>query len=276
MRRSAEEVMRATHPRSVDVGRYELVADATAMAALVERSLVAALDMDLVLGKRVNYDGTSFAAPPEQTLGIMPIASPVLTLRADRSLAGGLMTVGWDDEGVRPDDFPLIEHGIVSDYLTGREDAAGLGWWYTKRGQATRSHGCAVSWGGHPFPFIPNFSIDPSTADTSVDDLIKDVKKGVYLSGYVGVSADFGMLNVYARSDAVQEIRNGKLVGYLKNVGLQFQAKTFWKGLIALGGARSRQRVALGNPARLLYTYTVRSVPARFREVNVVNTGRTQ
>jgi hypothetical protein len=65
------------------------------------------------------------------------------------------------------------------------------------------------------------------------------------------------------------------LVGHLKDVAIQFQPLAFWKGLSAIGGADAVVTFTDGYPGAF-GCRTVRSVPARFREVNVVNTGRTQ
>jgi TldD protein len=118
-------------------------------------------------------------------------------------------------------------------------------------------------------------AVVPGRQSLTVEDMIKDVKKGIYFAGGGGAGADFGMLNAYGSGGDPQEIRDGKVVGPLKDVAIQFQTQTFWKGLVAIGGESSVESFADGNPG-LFNCRTVRSVPARFKEVNVVNTGRTQ
>jgi predicted Zn-dependent protease len=104
--------------------------------------------------------------------------------------------------------------------------------------------------------------------------MIKDVQRGIYFPDGGGVGADFGMLNAYGRGDDAQEIRNGKLGRRLKDVAIQFQTQHFWQGLTAIGGPDTVASYVEGTG---FYTCrTVRSVPARFREVNVLNTGRTR
>ncbi|HWZ57324.1 MAG TPA: metallopeptidase TldD-related protein, partial [Gemmatimonadaceae bacterium] len=138
------------------------------------------------------------------------------------------------------------------------------------------AHGVAATsrW-SEPMEATPNITVEPGTAAVTVEDLIKDVKHGIYFPGGGGASADFALLNAYGTGVGAQEIRNGKLVGHLKDVAIQFQTQAFWKGLLAIGGASSVESFPEGFPA-LFQCRTVRSVAARFREVNVVNTGRTQ
>ena len=283
MRAAADEALKesramltAAAPQSVDVGRYELVVGPEVLNGMVEGTILAALGMERALGKRAGEEGTSYAAPPEQVLGEMQIGHPLLTVRGDRTSPGGLMTVGWDDEGIAPEEFALIDHGVVTDYLAMRENASKLGWWYQKRGLPVRAHGCAAT-GGWSLPgeVTPNLTIAPGSAAITVEDMIKDVKHGIYLSGSGGANGDFGLLNAYGGASSAQEIRNGKLAGHLKDVAIQFQVQSFWKGLLALGGPSSVATFTDGF-ASLFGCRTIRSVPARFREVNVVNTGRTQ
>jgi TldD protein len=275
--RVAKELMNGVAvPRSVDVGRYELVAGPGMFWGLIAGTLIPALSMERALGRRVGLEGSTFAAPPDATLGRMRMGAPYLTVRGDRSTPGGLMNCGWDDEGVKPDDFALIEQGVLVDYLATRETAPLLGSWYHTRGMTPHAHGVATTEGGSgpPGEAVPNVTVDPGTADVTVDDMIKDVKHGIYCQGGEA-RCDFGMLTAFGALEGVQEIRNGRLVGPLKDVAIQFQIAPFWKGLVAIGGPRSVESFTEGI-AIVFLCRTVRSVPARFREVSVVNIGRRQ
>jgi TldD protein len=256
-------------PRSVDVGRYELVVSPKMFWGLIASTVLPALGMERAIGRQEGDQGTSYASPPEAALGQMRIGAPLLTVRGDRSL-NGLAATGWDDEGVKPEPFTLIEKGVVVDYLALRETVPMLSGWYGKRGLPVRAHGVGLSdqWDAVG-EAVPNITIEPGSGAVTVDDLIKDVKHGVYFSGPGGASPDFALLNAYGEGMGAQEIRNGKVVGDLQDIAIQFQTQTFWKSLVAIGGPDSVESIVGGGR-------TVRSVPARFREVNVVNTGRTQ
>lgn len=186
------------------------------------------------------------------------------------------MTCGWDDEGVAPEDFSILEQGVVVDYLALRETAPFLGAWYRRRGAPVRSHGIAATSGWwEPSETIPNIAVEPGAEHVTTEDLIKDVKHGIYFSGGGGAQGDFGMLNAYGTAGGAQEIRNGKLGRHLTDVAIQFQTQAFWKGLLGIGGSSSVTSFVEGQPG-LFTNRTVRSVPARFREVNIVNTGRSR
>jgi predicted Zn-dependent protease len=177
---------------------------------------------------------------------------------------------------VKPDAFALVDQGVVVDYLALRETASMLSAWYGSRGAPVRAHGVGMSPASQePREVAPNITIEPGPVAITVEDLIRDVKHGIYFSGGGNASPDFGLMNAYGGGTGAQEIRNGKLVGYLADIAIQFQTQAFWKGLLAVGGPSSIESfpdyLTVGG-----YYRTVRSVPARFREVNVVNTGRTR
>jgi TldD protein len=169
-----------------------------------------------------------------------------------------------------------VDGGTVVDYVAMRENASKLAAWFQKRGGTGKAHGCAATarW-SLPREATPNLTIAPGKESVTVEDMIRDVKHGIYLSGSGGASGDFGLMNAYGGGSSAQEIRNGKLAGRLSDLAIQFSVQPFWKGLVAIGGPSSVAIFTAGFP-ELFQCRTVRSVPARFREVNVINTGRTQ
>jgi TldD protein len=276
MTQAAEQAMREARlgARSVDVGRYDLVMDPSVVGAIIEKTLGEATGADRVLGKKQNGAGTSFAAPPQTALGAMQIGSSLLSLTGERSSPHGIMTVGWDDEGVKPQDVLLIDHGILNNYQTTRETAAELGWWQTKHGQPVHSVG-ATSGSGltRPREMMMNFVMSPGSDNTTAEDMIKDVKKGLYLTEYAYGGSDQQVINSSFVAGKVQEIRNGKLVGFIKDSSIQFRTQQFWKAVDAIGGAASSRSYGYGEPGD---ARTIRSVPARVRNIDVINTGRIE
>lgn len=213
LRAAAERAVEAskalTPPLSVGVGRYDLVVSGSAMGRFVAQTLGRALDAERVLGFQTNRSGTSFAAPPAQVLGQMQVASPLVTVRADRSRPHGYATVAWDDEGVPPDDFTLVEDGVVVDYLTTRETASELAESYRRRGEAVRSHGCATGAGQElPDVRLPNLTLEPGPDDLTEDDLIAGIDRGFYVEVARG-SPDHQVLNTqYMIPTAVEHLHH--------------------------------------------------------------------
>lgn len=279
--RTAEHALRvASLPvKSVDVGRYDLVLSPEVLAEVLVDTVGRALELDRAKDEKAAGAGTTYAMPPAEILGKYQLGSRILTVTADRSRPAANATVGWDEEGVKPDDFVLIDEGIVVDYVTTRRTAPTLADWYASRRQPLRSHGCATRSGSRqPMLQLPNLSIRPGPDGVAVEDLIRDVKRGFYVvrTAPGGISVDQQCINTQVAVGEAYEIRNGKLGPLMKDMALQFNAPQFWKSLNALAGpdSASVEDMQVDQIAGSLSHIGVLSVPALFRQVNVVNTGK--
>jgi len=287
LRRAAERAVaesREPPPRSVEVGRYDLVFDAPAMASLLAGTIALAVDLERALGYRANGLGTSFAAPPGEILGQYRVGSPLVTVRADRTRPHGAMTVGWDDEGVPPTgEHTLVRDGLIVDYLTTRQTAMELAAYYRARGEPLQLRGCA--WGvGQVVPRVtlPNLTLQPGKDALTVEDLIRDTKRGLFIEDIEYSTVDHQVLSgqFAIRDGRAREIRNGKLGARLRDVAIQFVTPEFWRRLDAIGGAKSvidttHLTAATIDSVIQLPFATVTAPPARVRQVNVLNIGQT-
>jgi TldD protein len=233
------------------------------------------------MGYEANYAGTSFVAPPQSVLGKLRYGPEFMNIRGDRSEIGALATTGWDDDGVAPEDFLIVRNGVFNDYQTTREQAPWLEWWYTQQGRETRSHGCsyAQSWSDVQFQRMPNVSLRPGEQDLVWDDLIAATDRGIAIVGDGSFSIDQQRYNAQFGGQLFYEVRGGKIVGMLKDVAYQIRTPEFWNSLDMIGGARSYVLCgaygdAKGQPTQS-NAVSHGCVPSRFRQVSVINTGRT-
>ena len=264
---AAEAAVLAVPSQPLAVGRYDIVVSPSIMASLVTSTLGALTSMDRAGGRQVHYRGTTFLGAPQTVLGT-PITSPLISLIADRNSPDGLASVHWDDEGVSGDAFPLIEHGTLVDYQTTRESAVALSDWYQRHGRPVRSHGCAAGGGlTAPRETLPNLTITPGPSSTSVHDLISGIAHGFYFSEQGSTSLDDQLLRGQLNAASVQEIRNGHLVGYVRDAVIEFRTPDLWKSLDAIGGQESQQSTTTTGSC------TVRAVPGRFRQIAISNSG---
>lgn len=274
----------------VEAGRYDLVLSPAAVADILVVTLFEATNAERAFGYMTNGAGTSFAAPPGDILGKYQVGSPLLTVRADRSRPRGAATTGWDEEGVKPEDYTLVQDGIIVDYQTTRQTAAELAGWYRGRGEPVRSHGVARGTGVRvPSVQVPNLTVVPDKGSTTVEDMIAQTRRGFYVEGrpyglpdQQVISAQFAVWDNGPGQKGVRQIVNGKLGGYVKHFAFQCFTPQFWKSLDALGGTSSAQVLTLDtDPAADLDITqpfpcsTGEVVPARFRQVNVLNIGTT-
>jgi TldD protein len=279
--RWAEEAVQKLAAKPVEEGRYDLVLDPTHLWLTIHESIAHPTELDRAMGYEANYAGTSFVAPPEAVLGKLRYGPEFMNVRGDRSQPGSLAATGWDDDGVAPDEFYIIRNGVFNDYQTTREQALWLDWWYTQRGLETRSHGCsyAQSWADVQFQRMPNVSLMPGEQDLGWDDLIAATDRGIAIVGDGSFSIDQQRYNAQFGGQLFHEIRGGKIVGMLKDVAYQMRTPEFWNSLAMIGGQRSYQLGgafgdAKGQPSQS-NAISHGCVPSKFRQVSVINTGRT-
>ncbi|PYP79160.1 MAG: TldD/PmbA family protein [Gemmatimonadetes bacterium] len=275
-----EEAAAKLKAKPVDVGRYDLVLHPSNLWLTIHESIGHPTELDRAMGYEANYAGTSFLAPPEKMLGKFKYGPTIMNIQGDRSQAGALSTIGYDDDGVKPEDFLIIKNGVFSDYQTTREQATWLKWWYDKHGAATRSHGCSYSqgWADVQFQRMPNVSLLPGTKEQGWDDLIAATDRGIAIIGDGSFSIDQQRYNAQFGGQLFYEIRGGKIVGMLKDVAYQIRTPEFWNSLDMLGGKKSYElggafNDGKGQPGQS-NAVSHGSVPARFSQVNVINTGR--
>jgi TldD protein len=139
------------------------------------------------------------------------VASPLVTVVDDPTLAGSRGSINVDDEGDVPREHRLIEGGVLRGYMHDRISAAHFG---RKRSGSGRRE----SFREIPMPRMTNTLM--AAGDDSPDDIIASVKRGIYARKFSG-----GQVNI-SNGDFVFSltegylIENGKLTAPLKGVNL--------------------------------------------------------
>lgn len=268
------------HPLPVkpfEIGRYDTVLSASAMATLVAATFGPATQLDRALGYEANVSGTSYLGPDPFALLGTRIASPLVTVTSDRTTPTAVATVKWDDEGVRAEDFPLVTKGILVDYQTTREQAAWLAPWYQKQGWPIRSHGCAGAEDAlaPTIQHTPNLILQPGADAHDFEQLIEGMDHGLAVQG-LDPRMDFQVATGHADVNEILEVRRGKPVARLTgNAQLLFRSTELWKNVEAVGGAQSLRWAITGNsrksePAQTT-AFSVAAVPARIKQLAFID-----
>lgn len=191
-RQWGEEAAEKLKAKPVEVGRYDLVLHPSHLWLTIHESIGHPTELDRAMGYEANYAGTSFVAPPEKVLGNLKYGPEFMNIQGDRTQEGGCATIGWDDDGVKPESFLIIKDGIFHDYQTSREQAPWLDWYYRKIGEPVRSHGCcnADNWSSVQFQRMPNVSLLPGQRDLSWQDVIASTDNGIAIIGDGSFSID--------------------------------------------------------------------------------------
>jgi TldD protein len=269
---AASDVDQKLKAPSVEPGKYDLVLDPSHLWLTIHESVAHPTELDRVLGYEANYAGTSFLSLDKLHSGHFQFGSKLVNIVADKLQPGSLGAVGYDDEGVQCKKWDLIKDGVLVNFQAIRDQAHILG--------LKESQGCcyAQSWSDVQFQRMPNVSLQPGKDGLSVDDMIKNVARGIYIVGDGSFSIDQQRYNFQFGGQQFYEIKEGKITGMLKDVAYQATNQEFWNSCVAiadkrdyrLGGAFNDGK---GQPSQS-NAVSHGSATARFNGVNVINTAR--
>ncbi|MGO9921064.1 MAG: TldD/PmbA family protein [Isosphaeraceae bacterium] len=266
--RVGEEAVAHLKAPSVSPGVMDLVLLPTHLGLTIHESIGHSTELDRALGFEANYAGTSFLTPDK--LGKFKVGAEIVNFFGDRTRPESLSTCGYDDDGVKTRQFPIIKAGIFVGYQTIRDQAHLIG--------QTESMGCcyADSYASVPFQRMPNVWLEPAAKPVSLEDLIAGVDHGILIDGRGSYSIDQQRYNFQFGGDAFWEIKGGKVRGMISDVAYQSRTPDFWSRCDAIGGQSLWENVGLnadgkGQPGQI-NAMSHGCAPARFRQINVLRT----
>jgi PmbA protein len=149
-----------------------------------------------------------------------------LSLWDDATVAYGVGSYPFDDEGVPSQRLPLVTNGVVANFLYDLQTAALAGTHSTGNGQRAG--------GGFPSPAISSLIL--GRGDASFQAMVKDMKEGLIVEEVMGaeqgniLGGDFGgnVLLGY-------KVENGEIVGRVKDTMIAGNVYQVLKELLGIG-----------------------------------------
>ncbi len=243
-------------------GYMDIVISGDQMALQVHESLGHPAELDRVFGMEASYAGTSFLTP--EKLGKFEYGSKIVNITADATIPHALGGFKYDDEGVKAQRVYLVKDGIFVGYLTSRETAHRVG---------LKPMGAMRADGWNRIPLIRMTSINLEPGDLSFEDLIKDIKDGIYVETNKSWSIDDKRLNFQFGCEIGWEIKDGKLGEMIKNPTYTGITYEFWRSCDGIGNKDlwhvwGLPNCGKGEPTQIMQVSHGTS-PARFRNVRV-------
>ncbi len=266
---AAEAIEKLYAPKGPSGICSTLILKPTNLWLTIHESVGHPTELDRVYGYEANFAGTSFATTDK--LGKLQYAAPWVNFKCDRTQPGGRGTAGYDDEGVKAQEWYVVKDGILVDYLTDRETAYRLG-----RGSSNGS-AFADSWASVPMVRIPNLGLEPGAEGGShtatLEEMIADTEDGILIDGIGSYSIDQQRRNFQFGGDAFWKVEKGKIVGMLKDVTYHSMTTDFWNRVDAIAPASERQQCGTnmcgkGEPMQVAQM-THACVPVRVRDIQI-------
>jgi TldD protein len=265
-RRWAEEAVQKCKADDGPEGVMDLVLDPMNLSLTMHESVGHPTELDRILGWEANMAGRSFVRPED--VGSLRYGSDAVNFTVDNTLAGGVGSWFYDDDGVEMQRFSLVRKGVLVGLSCTRETAPLVGW--------SRSTGCCRSDGFDHFPInrIPNLYLEPGPdPQVTPEDLIAGVERGVYVEGMGSFSIDQMRNNFQFGGDLFWMIEGGRKTRPLKKVTYHAQTRQFWGSCDGLAGRpywkqHGVMNCGKGEPMQVMYMSHGASF-ARFRGIQV-------
>lgn len=243
-------------------GTTDLILGPEQLALQIHESVGHATELDRILGWEAAFAGTSFL--DLGGLGSFRYGSELMNITADATLAGGLGTFGYDDEGTPAQRVDIVRDGRWVGVLSGR-DSAGLA------GVAPGGMVRAESWNRLPMVRMTNVGMVPGS-DT-LDDMIAATDDGILMETNRSWSIDDRRLNFQFGCEVAYQVRNGRRGRLLRNPTYTGITPRFWGAMDMVGSSGEAQlwgtpNCGKGQPMQIGFTGHP-AVPARFRQVRV-------
>jgi TldD protein len=245
----AAKAVRLLGARAPPAGKFKVVVHPTLCATLLHEAIGHPLEADLAMS------GGGFGGQMDKL-----VSSELITIFDDGRVQGGLGYFGFDDEGVECKHTVLIQNGVLKSFMHDRTSASVSG---------AKPTGNAHAWDYSVEPLIrqTNIGIDPG--DWSKEEMIQDVKEGLFLEGTFGGQADANADFTFGFQSA-SWIRNGELAEELRGANVAGNAIEVFKTADAVGKQVLLRPGACG---KFQFAVQGRVVPAVRCEMVVGGTG---
>jgi TldD protein len=210
----AEKAVRLLKAKKPPSGRFRVVINPNLCATLLHEAIGHPLEADIAMG------GGGFA----DQIGKL-VSSRLITIYDDGRVPGGLGYSPFDDEGVECKHTVLIERGVLRSFMHDRTSAALA---------SASPTGNAHAWDYSVEPLIRQTNIGIETGDCSLEELIEEVKEGLFLEGTFGGQADANADFTFGFQNA-RWIRQGELAEELRGANVAGNAIEVFKTVDAVG-----------------------------------------
>jgi TldD protein len=259
---TAAEAARLLDAAPCPEGRTTLVLGPYLMMLQIHESIGHPLELDRVLGDEKGFAGASFATPDR--LGTR-YGSDLMNVVVDPTMDGALGSYGFDDEGTAAARRPVIERGILVDYLSSRESA-------TRLGKDSTASMRTVGWKHKPIVRMSNLTLLPGSS--SFEEIVAGTEDGLYLEHTTSGSIDDNRLDFQFAAEVGRRIKGGVLTDELvRRPSYAGRTPEFWASMDALGDVASWRcggtpSCGKGQPLQIAHV-SHGSPVARFRNVRV-------
>jgi TldD protein len=238
-----------TKAKTVKPGDMDLICGPEVTGIAAHESCGHPMEGDRILGREMSQAGRSFIYKGGPYWIGTRIGSEVVTVVDDPTVEHSYGYYAYDDEGVKAKRRYLYKNGIINEFLHNRESAAKLN---------TRSNGSSrsINYDREAIVRMANTFVLPG--DMTDEELIEDVKYGVYMKSFTEWNIDDKRFNQRYVGREAYLIENGELKHPVARPIIETTTLKFWSAVDAVSKKTEFEAATCGkgDPGQGVPVYT--------------------
>ncbi|MEM4703477.1 MAG: TldD/PmbA family protein [Candidatus Bathyarchaeia archaeon] len=238
-----------TKAKAVKAGNMDLICGPEVTGIAAHESCGHPMEGDRILGREMSQAGRSFIYKGGPYWIGTRIGSDCVTIVDDPTIAHSYGYYLYDDEGVKARRRFLYKNGVINEFLHNRESAAKLD---------TRSNGSSrsVNYDREAIVRMANTFVLPG--DMSEEELIEDVKYGVFMKSFTEWNIDDKRFNQRYVGREAYLVENGQLKHPVARPVIETTTLKFWSAVDAVSKKVEFDAAMCGkgDPAQGIPVYT--------------------
>jgi TldD protein len=180
-------------------------------------------EADRIFGREAAQAGESFI---KKGMVGHKIANEQVNIVDDPTVKGSYGFYEYDDEGVKSRRKFMVKDGVITEFMHNRETAA-------KMNLESNGSARAKKFSYEPIIRMSNTLLLPG--NYSEDEMIKDIKKGVYIKNFMEWNIDDMRFHQKYVGNEAYLIENGELTKPVKSPALEITTPVLWSSVDAVG-----------------------------------------
>jgi TldD protein len=238
-----------TKGKAVKAGTMDLICGPEVAGIAAHESCGHPMEADRILGREMSQAGRSFIFEGGPFWIGTRIGSDAVTIVDDPAIEHSYGYYAYDDEGVKARRRHLYKNGVINEFLHNRESAARLG---------IRSNGSSRSTNYDREAIVRMANTFVLPGDMTEEELIEDVKYGVYMKSFTEWNIDDKRFNQRYVGREAYLIENGELKNPVARPIIETTTLKFWSAVDAVSEkvAFDAATCGKGDPAQGIPVYT--------------------
>jgi len=214
-----------TKAETVKPGNMDLVCGSEVAGIAAHESCGHPMEADRILGREMSQAGRSFIYKGSEYWIGTRIGSKAVTVVDDPTVENSYGYYQYDDEGVKARRRFLYKEGVINEFLHNRESAAKLG---VESNGSSRS----INYDREAIVRMANTFVLPG--DLTEEELIGDVKHGVYMKSFTEWNIDDKRFNQRYVGKEAYLIENGEMTHPVARPVIETTTLKFWTAIDAV------------------------------------------